>query len=193
MTDENVNSQAATTEQQQPADASASATTQGTSDRIAASLYGGDVRRGDVVVDGFTVPEGTTVDRPLAQELRALAEEWNLPEGSLDRLAGLGMKHAGIFQQRQAEAMTHVRSQWAQQAQLDIEIGGEKLDDCVTGAKAALERLGTTELRTMLNVTGLGNHPEFIRMFYRVSQALDLPADAGRGESGGHTSRGRSR
>ena len=35
---------------------------------------------------------------------------------------------------------------------------------------------GTPELRDVLNMTGLGNHPEIIRAFYRAGKAISEDA-----------------
>jgi len=39
-------------------------------------------------------------------------------------------------------------------------------------ARKALETFGTPELRDVLNMTGMGNHPEVIRAFYKAGKAI---------------------
>jgi hypothetical protein len=39
-------------------------------------------------------------------------------------------------------------------------------------AKKALDAFGTTELRSLLNESGLGNHPEVIRFMFRAGKAI---------------------
>mgnify|MGYP000700477353 CR=1 FL=1 len=50
-------------------------------------------------------------------------------------------------------------------------------------AKKALDTFGTPEFRTLLNESGLGNHPEMIRMMFRAGKAISedkfVPAGSG--------------
>jgi len=39
-------------------------------------------------------------------------------------------------------------------------------------AKKALDSFGTPELRTLLNESGIGNHPELIRFMVRAGKAI---------------------
>jgi hypothetical protein len=39
-------------------------------------------------------------------------------------------------------------------------------------AKKALDAFGTAELRSLLNESGLGNHPEVIRFMFRAGKAI---------------------
>lgn len=63
-------------------------------------------------------------------------------------------------------------SQWLESAKADKEFGGEKLGENLAIAKKALETFGSPELTKMLDDTGLGNHPELIRAFYRAGQKI---------------------
>ena len=54
----------------------------------------------------------------------------------------------------------------------DAEIGGDKLPENLAVARKALETFGTPELKALLNESGLGNHPEVIRFFYRSGKAI---------------------
>ena len=62
--------------------------------------------------------------------------------------------------------------QGLQDARADEEVGGADASDKWAVARQALDRLGTPELTEMLNQSGLGNHKEFIRVFYKVGKAI---------------------
>lgn len=61
---------------------------------------------------------------------------------------------------------------WGDAAKTDKEFGGDKLSENMAIAKKALEAFGTPELTKMLNDSGLGNHPEIIRAFFRAGQKI---------------------
>ncbi len=62
---------------------------------------------------------------------------------------------------------------WAQATKADPEIGGKNLKDSLMFARYALDHFGDVELYDFLDDTGLGNHPEVIRMFKRVGEAAE--------------------
>ena len=57
-------------------------------------------------------------------------------------------------------------------SEVDKEFGGEKLSENLSTAKKALDQFGTPELRSLLNESGLGNHPEFIRFMFRAGKSI---------------------
>ena len=77
---------------------------------------------------------------------------------------------------RQQESQSGLVASWAEQSQGDTEIGGDRLQENLGVARKALEMFGTPELRDVLNMTGLGNHPEIIRAFYRAGKAISEDA-----------------
>lgn len=114
------------------------------------------------------MPEGVELDQAAAAEFTAIAKELKLDQAAAQKLADVGAKMA----QRQVEAHAKLVESWAEQVKTDSEIGGDKLAENLGVARKALEAFGTPELRDVLNATGLGNHPEVIRAFYKVGKAI---------------------
>lgn len=54
----------------------------------------------------------------------------------------------------------------------DKEIGGDKLTANIGMAQKALDQFGTPELRTYLEQTGLGNHPDLVRCFMKIGKSM---------------------
>jgi hypothetical protein len=67
-------------------------------------------------------------------------------------------------------------SEWETLARKDKEFGGEKFGENVAIAVKGLEKVGTPELKALLQQTGFGSHPEVIRAFHRIG---NLMSDAG--------------
>jgi hypothetical protein len=76
------------------------------------------------------------------------------------------------FAEKQQSIVAEARETWANEAKADKELGGEKFDENLAVAKGALKAFGTPELTQLLNESGLGNHPEVLRMFYRAGKAI---------------------
>jgi hypothetical protein len=116
----------------------------------------------------LTMPEGVQLDSVAADEFKAIAKELKLDQAGAQKVADIGAKMA----QRQAEAHTKLVETWVEQVKADKDIGGDKLTENLAVAKKALDTFGTPELRDVLNSTGLGNHPEVIRAFYKAGKAI---------------------
>ena len=136
----------------------------------------------------FQMPEGVQLDAELTSDLKAVAKELNLTQEQAQKLADLAASKTQGIGERQMEAIKAAQTQWTADAKADKEFGGEKLSENLGIAKKALDSFGTPELRTLLNESGLGNHPEIIRAFYRAGKAISedrfIPAGNG-GRTGG--------
>ena len=73
--------------------------------------------------------------------------------------------------------------EWEAAAKADKDFGGDKFDENLTAAQEALDKLGTPELREMLKQTGLGSHPEVIRLFVKLAPMVreERPGTGGLG------------
>ena len=63
-----------------------------------------------------------------------------------------------------------------------IETGTEALEQMLDVAKASLDTFGTDALKSLLQETGLGNHPEVIRFMYRAGKAISEDSYVGNSE-----------
>lgn len=118
----------------------------------------------------FKAAEGQPeFDPKTIEQFSEVAKELNLPQDAAQKVLD---KMAPVLAARQAEAIEAARTQWADTAKADKEFGGDKLTANLAVAKKALDQFGTPELRTLLNESGLGNHPEVIRVLYRAGKAI---------------------
>lgn len=117
----------------------------------------------------FQAAEGQEFDKEVIEHFSEVARELNLSQDAAQKVLD---KMAPVLAQRQAEQINQVQQQWAKDAAVDKEFGGDKLNENLSTAKQAIETFATPELRELLNETGMGNHPEVIRVFYRVGKAI---------------------
>lgn len=117
----------------------------------------------------FAAPEGRQYDPKMLETYAEAARELNLPQDAAQKMLD---KLAPAVQARQAEQLQAAREAWAGSTRADKEFGGAKLDENLATAKKALDTFGTPELRALLNESGLGNHPEVIRAFYRAGKSI---------------------
>ncbi|WP_420997601.1 protease [Cupriavidus sp. 30B13] len=122
--------------------------------------------------EDFAAPEGVEMDAELTGELKTIAKELDLTQEQAQKLADLGAKHAQKITGAQTEALARARETWAEEARSDKEFGGAEFDANIAVAKTAVDQFVSPALKTMLNETGLGNHPEFIRTFVKIGKAI---------------------
>lgn len=117
----------------------------------------------------FKAPEGREFDGHVIEQFSEVARELNLSQEDAQKVID---KVAPALAAKQERVMAEARTQWVDAAKADREFGGEKLAENLSVAKRALDTFGTPELRTLLEQSGLGNHPEVIRVLYRAGRAI---------------------
>jgi hypothetical protein len=132
----------------------------------------------------FKAQEGREFDPEVIKSFSEIAKELDLPQDAAQKVLD---KVAPKILERQMQALETVRNEWAESARTDKEFGGDKLNDNLVVAKKALDSFGSPELRKLLNESGLGNHPEMIRMMYRAGKAISEDRFVG-GTRGGQKS-----
>lgn len=142
-------------------------------------------------VDGEAKTDGAKVDEPAVPEKYEfkLPEGYELDEGALKvfepALKDLKLTNDGA--QKLVDAYAQVQKlqleesekafnaqveKWAEDVKADKELGGQAFEQTRTDALRAVGKYGTPELKALLNQTGLGNHPEFVRFFTRIGKSL---------------------
>lgn len=117
----------------------------------------------------FKPAEGRNFDNEVITSFSEIAKELNLTQDGAQKMLD---KVGGKMAERQAQQIASIVQGWADASTADKEFGGENLNANLSVAKKALDAFGTPQLRTLLNESGLGNHPELIRFFYRAGKAI---------------------
>ncbi len=114
----------------------------------------------------FKVAENSVLDSRHVEKIAAYAKE-----------QGLSQQEAQELLDGEAEAVAKevrdLSAEFLNQSKADKEIGGEAFDKSVALGNAALEKFATPELRKILDRTGYGNHPEWIRFVARIGKAME--------------------
>jgi hypothetical protein len=165
--------------------AEASANQQPDAQQAPADAAPGDKPAADAVPEKyeFKAPEGVAFDAELLGEFEGLARDLKLAQDGAQKVADLGAKMAQKFAAQQAEVVQQARQEWTEQRKADKELGGAQHAEKLAVAEKALAAFGTPELRALLVDSGLGDHPEVIRAFFKVGQAISedrmVTGDAG--------------
>ena len=128
----------------------------------------------------FTPPDGLEIDEERLEAFGEYAHGLGLSQDQFQQLIEYDIERTANAQQSMAEAYSERISSWADATKVDKELGGEQLDENLGLAKRAMENFASPELAKLIDTPsadnpdglGLGNHPEVIRLFYRVGKAI---------------------
>ena len=117
----------------------------------------------------WKLDDGVAIDESGLTAFSSWAKQNNLTQEQANSLLN---NMATASAERQQQAHTEAVNEWISKAQADTEFGGRDLQQNLAVAKKAIDQFGTPELAKLLNDSGLGNHPEIIRAFYRAGKAI---------------------
>lgn len=135
----------------------------------------------------FKAPEGMTLNEEVTAEFSEMAKGLNLNQEQAQAVADLGIKLQQKWAAQQQEAVQTSLTEWKKASETDKEFGGEKLAENLAVAKKALDSFGSPELKKLLDDSGLGNHPEVIRAWFRIGKQVGEDTITG-GSAGGKAS-----
>jgi len=122
------------------------------------------------------LPENSKLDAKHLESIVQYAKERGLSnedaQAILDRDSKLRDSFEQTIKEAQLNELETISNDWAKQAKDDKEIGGESFNKNVEMSKRVIERYGTEEFKKALDDTGLGNHPELLRVFSRIGKAM---------------------
>jgi hypothetical protein len=122
--------------------------------------------------EDFKLPEGMEIDKVGMEKFTPLAKELNLTQDQAQKLVDIQTAALAEANEAAQEAWDATQTKWREAAENDKEYGGDKFDANVASAMKFLKALGTPELMQALADTGVGNHPEFIRLCVRAGNAI---------------------
>lgn len=171
-TQQTVNDAAAGNQDAKPDNAGDQNDASTTDDKSAAGEDEGKPQGAPESYEDFKIPEGVQVDAEVVDGIKDVAKKLNLTQEQAQELADFAATRSQTLAKAQADAIAQARTEWGESAKTDKEFGGDKLAENLGVAKKALDAFGTPELRDLLDKSGLGNHPEIIRAFYRAGKSI---------------------
>jgi len=120
----------------------------------------------------LAAPEGMTLEPETTTQFETVARELNLTNEQANKLVPLAAELVKRNVAQQQAAQVAQVQKWLDESKADQEYGGEKFDTNVGTVRNAVARFATPQLKELMDQTGLGNHPEVVRLFYRIGNAI---------------------
>lgn len=129
--------------------------------------------------EAFKAPEGYTYDEKGLAEASAVFKDLGLSQDQAQKLmdvyASKSLEAAKEATDRGQKAVDEMRKSWRDSVAADPEIG-KKLSEVKVTIGRALDSLGdqklTSDFKAAMDLTGVGDHPAFVKAFYKLAQAV---------------------
>jgi len=147
----------------------------------------GAVEPTDAPVEGFAIPtpEGmesygsdfesysSDVDGWLAENPNASASD--ALKWVADRQVKMVQDQMAGAEEAQQVELTKRIGEWADEVRADPEIGGSNYEKNAAIARSGIEAFADPEMKMLLEATGFGSHPAFVKYAYKVGRKLADP------------------
>lgn len=134
------------------------------------------------------MPEGMTLDAPLLAAVEPVFKELGLTQEAASKLVEAHAKALGAIEtKKEADFKTWMAGQMTQhQAALKTEFG-LAYDANIATAQRGMARYCSPAMKAILDETGLGQHPEFVKAFLQIGTSVteDTPPPGGKPASTG--------
>lgn len=85
------------------------------------------------------------------------------------------------YTKAQQAAVQRERTAWRTELRADPELGGENFDKTRLHLSTVMRKFGNNDVKEILNSTGLGDHPAFVRMFNAIGAAMSQEVNVVKG------------
>lgn len=133
----------------------------------------------------FTVPDGMVLNEAALEAFTPLAKEHNLNQADAQKFVDMYSQIKQQEAQAQSDQWAEAEGKWTTDRENDKEYGGEKYQENLGIAKRTLDKFGSPALTSFLEQSRAGNHPEVVRLFYRIGKELGEDGVTNTNNSGG--------
>lgn len=113
----------------------------------------------------FQVPEGVELNQEDLGQFKTIAKELNLPKDKAQAALDIVVKR----EQARADAFRKQVDDWGAEVKKDPELG--KAEN-LAAMRGVIDKFGGDDMKSLLDTTGMGNHPTFVRFMHKVTQAF---------------------
>lgn len=122
------------------------------------------------------LPEGYSISEQQASDFSAFLKENGVSQELADKLVAFDAKRSLADQEASQQQAVEFRNkqvgEWETALRSDAEFGGANFEANVAVAQQFLTDFGSPELSAFLAESGLGSHPEVVRMFHKAGKEL---------------------
>jgi hypothetical protein len=122
--------------------------------------------------DEMVLPEDFDRTDPSFTGFQQLADAAKINKEQAAKFVEMGTKLRADTIAQETARVEAIKAEWLTSSKNDKEYGGEKFDENMSVVKLAYDEMATPELKQLMDKTGMGNHPDMIRAFYRMGMMM---------------------
>lgn len=127
----------------------------------------------------FALPKDSLLSQARVDKIAAYAKEQGLSQEQAQAIVNRESEAVSEYQSGMSESHKQGGPEWTKRIDAyesaiatDKEIGGAAAKESAELAKRVIGRFATEELKTQLDATGFGSHPELVRLFVRIGKTM---------------------
>lgn len=120
----------------------------------------------------LSMPEGWTVDEKALEAFTPIMKELGCSNEQAQKLADVFIQQVSARRSADIELLSNEVKRWEEELKNDEEIGGAKLNENLSYTAKVLMKYGGPDVRQLLDDTGLGSHPGFVKMLVKLGRAV---------------------
>lgn len=122
--------------------------------------------------EDFTLPGDMELDKTKLEEFVPVAKELGLSQEKAQKLVSVYANWMDAQAKTNQETWNTTQESWRAAVKSDKELGGPAYEDSLTNARHAVKELGTPALIEALDMTGMGNHVEVVRILSKIGKMM---------------------
>lgn len=122
------------------------------------------------------LPEGSLLDPSTLEKISAYAKEKGLSNEAAQEVLERENQAVASHHEAQMKKVETIRNDWAKDAEADPEIGGDDFKKNAELSRRLIEKANPA-IKSLLDNTGFGNHPEVIRLMVNIIKMTGLAED----------------
>lgn len=116
--------------------------------------------------------DGSLLEAAHVEKIAAYARERGFSQDVAQQLLAREESAVKGYHESQLAAFKEQTKAWVEDVKADKELGGDNYSKSVESAYRVVEKFGTPAFKEALASTGLGNHPELVRVFAKIEKAI---------------------
>lgn len=141
-----------------------------------------------VAFTDFSFPEGITIDPGAMAEFSELAKADGLSQESAQKYVDLQTKLVQGHTDSMVATLEQTSETWKQEVLANDLFKGDAGAENLKVASEAIKKLGGEKFSEYLETTGLGNHPEMVKLGFEISKLINEDTLVNSGSPGGNKS-----
>lgn len=118
------------------------------------------------------IPKDSILDEGHIEKVTAFAKANKLTNDEAQGILDKDNAFKASVIEGQQEELAKSQAAWIEEAKKDTEIGGDKFAENAALAQRVVDKFGTPAFKKALIDSGLGDHPEVIRIFQRMGKQM---------------------